>query len=113
MKVVVLDDIKGRNREISELAEKKGHKVISCSSANSFMEAIQDEKIDMYIIELSSWNSGLAIYKYINIIEKMGVTPAIIFNAPENLVALSGRDENEADIILSNEVTADEIVEAI
>lgn len=113
MKIVVLDSIKGRNREISELAEKKGHNVKTCFGANDLFTAVEESKPEFYIIDMESWNTCISIIKYTDFVTKMGETPAVIYNAPENFVSLAERDENEADIILSEEVTAEDIVEAI
>ncbi len=103
MKVVLLEENRIRRNELKEAIASKGHDVTLCSDCNSFIAALEDADIDMFVIDVRSWFAGESIYSYYTIAPKLNGIPALFFNSPEGFSTVEGRDAQPNDIILEKE----------
>ncbi len=110
MKVVVLDEMKKRNKQIAELLEEKGCDVVACTATGDFMNSVETSVPDKILMEVESWQHGKAIYNYFKFSRKIGEIPVFFYNAPENFSNIQDRSQNQNDKVFTKHTEIDEIV---
>lgn len=110
MKVVVLDEMKKRNKQIVELLEEKGCDVVDCTATGDFMNSIESSIPDKILMEVESWQHGKAIYNYFKFSRKLNDIPIYFYNAPEKFLNITDRGQNPDDKVFVKHTDIDEIV---
>lgn len=110
MKVVVMDELKSRKQKIADMLEEKGHNVICCSATGEFMEAIETSTPNKILLDVESWQHGMAMYTYFKFAKNLVNIPIIFYNAPENFAGILDRGQNQNDKILNKQGDIDVIV---
>ncbi|MBD3392864.1 MAG: hypothetical protein GF418_12230 [Chitinivibrionales bacterium] len=113
MKVIIMEESRKRNSQIAELLERRKHQVVSCAGSGEFMEALYKGSADRILMNVEAWQRGNAMYKYFDIIRRMGATPVVFYNAPENFVNIPSREQNQGDRVLTKPVETEAVVEAL
>jgi len=113
MKLVVMDDSRKRNNQLSELLRRKKHLVVSCGGSGEFMEALEKSSVDRILLNVDTWQRGNAIYKYFGVAKRLSGVPVVFYNAPENFINISARERNEADRVLTKPVEPEAVAEAV
>jgi DNA-binding response OmpR family regulator len=113
MKLIIHDESRKRQVQLSDKLRQRNHEVIPAYSSGDLMERVQEQNPDMLLVDVSSWLRGRVIYNYFRFPEKLSSIPVIFFNAPENFSGLYNRARNDKDRVLSKPVDIDAIVDSV
>jgi DNA-binding response OmpR family regulator len=110
MKILLLDDTRKRRKQLVEAMQKKSYEHIACFTSSDFIQAIDNKKVSLVLLDMDSWNKGLAIYNYFKIAKKLETLPILFYNASMNFSILHDRPRLGKDRILFKPTEADAIV---
>jgi DNA-binding NtrC family response regulator len=113
VKIVVLDESNKRKSQINDLLQDKGHEVATCSATGEFIELVETSDPDKILMDVDTWQHGIAIYTYFDFIKKLESIPIIFYNAPENFSNIVNRTQIENDKILNSPIDIDTIVQEV
>jgi DNA-binding NtrC family response regulator len=113
MKIVLLDDFKSRNVQVTDALEKSKHKVVSCSGSNDFIAAVEEQSMQVICMDFDSWHHGRSIYSYMNLLKKMESVPVILYNTPPKIAAIGNRTKHEKDVAIVKPAEIKAIMEAV
>lgn len=114
MKVLLLENSRKKRIALHEELEEKKVKVTSCSSSDSFLSLVSEDKgFDKIVMNEEFWDKGRSIYSYFNVASKLADIPLITYNANENFSNICDRAANSSDQILHKPVDNSLIIEAV
>jgi hypothetical protein len=113
MKIIVMDETGKGNLHLTDLLQKKKHKVVSCPNSAAFLDALNDGGVERIMLNVESWQRGRAIYKLFDIPAKTGSVPVTFYNAPDNFTNIPARARNEKDRVLAADVQLDAVAESV
>jgi len=112
MKIALLDDVKSRRTQIVE-GLGKHYDVLICATSNDLINAVQNGKNELFLIEVETWNKGKSIYNYLNLSKKLEKKPIIFYNAEEGFANLPERAKNEKDQILRKPTEVQAVIDTV
>ncbi|MBN2188361.1 MAG: response regulator [Chitinispirillaceae bacterium] len=100
MKLLILDDKRGRRKELSDALQTKRSDVKMIHGSNEFIEAVEKGTYDLLLMDMKAWYRGRPIYERFGIAKKLANTPVLFYDAPPTFTALEGRSRHAKDRIL-------------
>jgi len=110
VKVVVLDDLKKRNEQVTNMLEEKGYDVVACLATGEFMEIIETTSPDTILLDVESWQRGKSVFNYFKFSRELEEIPILFYNAPENFSNIIDRSQHQHDKVFHRQVQLDEII---
>ncbi|MDR0331751.1 MAG: hypothetical protein LBH93_08600 [Chitinispirillales bacterium] len=115
MKVLVLDDGRGRAEPIKGVFSKKKIDAAVCSASNDFMAAIcAPANFEAVYINAETWRKGRCIYEYFGAGSRLASKPAVFYNVDETFSpAIAGRQPHEGDRSFAQPSDIETVVDAL
>jgi DNA-binding response OmpR family regulator len=107
MRIIVLDESKSRTEQMVEILQRKKYDYVCCSQTGQFFDAINEKKPDKLFLDYEGWCHGRMVYNFFGLTRKLDDTPVVVYNAPENFVALTNRKKHENDRVFAKAVDGD------